>query len=336
MARLVMIVLAATALVLAACGAQAPTAPPPSQATSVEGVAAPSAPQGAPVSCAPGEAARAEAVVPAPNAAVEAGGSNAGDSANAPAEGNQLQYGLRMVIMTANLAMEVESVDQAEAQLRNIVDRAGGYLLRVRTTGEGERKTSYIAFRVPSERFAQVLADTEALAKRVINRTIDGMDVTEEFVDLESRLRNLEATRDRITAMLQRAVSLEETLRLNQALTEVQGQIEQVKGRMRYLDQNSTYSTITVELHPLPLVANSPQSAPQGWNLGKVLSDQIALLLGFFQNVLTIVMVIIVWAPVWFIPVLLIIWFWRVQQKAVYGEQRSEARSSDASTKRFN
>lgn len=332
MARLVLIVMAAAAFVLAACGAQAPTAPPPSHATSVEAVAVPSAPQAAQVSGGPGEAAPMEAVVPAANAGVEA----SGDSANASAEGNQLQYGSRMVIMTANLAMEVESVDQAEAQLRNIVDRAGGYLLRVRTTGEGERKTSYIAFRVPSDRFEQVLADTESLAKRVINRTIDGMDVTEEFVDLESRLRNLEATRERITAMLQRAVSLEETLRLNQALTEVQGQIEQVKGRMRYLDQNSTYSTITVELRPLPLVANAPRPASQGWNLGKVLSDQIALLLGFFQNVLTIVMVIIVWAPVWFIPVLLIIWFWRMQQKALYGEQRSEVRSSDASTKRFN
>lgn len=273
-----------------------------------------------------------EAVVPAANAGVEA----SGDSANAPAEGNQLQYGSRMVIMTANLAMEVESVDQAEAQLRNIVDRAGGYLLRVRTTGEGERKTSYIAFRVPSDRFEQVLADTESLAKRVINRTIDGMDVTEEFVDLESRLRNLEATRERITAMLQRAVSLEETLRLNQALTEVQGQIEQVKGRMRYLDQNSTYSTITVELRPLPLAANVMQPDSKAWNPIDLLVQQVGLLLGFLRIVMAILVVALVWAPVWLIPVLLIIWFWRVQQKAVYGEDRPSSRSSNASTKRFN
>ncbi|MFN3374376.1 MAG: DUF4349 domain-containing protein [Chloroflexus sp.] len=323
MARLVTIMMAAAAFVLAACGASVQTAPP-ENATGVESTAALRAsPQGALVSGGAGEAAPVEAVVPAVNAGIEA----SGDSANAPAEGNQLQYGSRMVILTANLVMEVEAVDQAEAQLRTIVDRVGGYLLRVRTTGEGERKTSYISFRVPSERFERVLADAEGIAKRVISRAVDGEDVTEQYVDLESQLRNLEATRERLNALLERSGTLEETLRVHQAISEVQGRIEQVKGRMRYLDQNTNYSTITVELRPFAVSAKEEPKAE--WDPSNVLSQQIELLLVFFQRILTSLIVIAVWSPVWFILLLLSIWFWRVGQNVLSRERRLASRSSD-------
>ncbi|WP_298483033.1 DUF4349 domain-containing protein [uncultured Chloroflexus sp.] len=323
MARLVMIMMVAAAFVLAACGASVQTAPP-EHATGVEsGAVLRAPPQGALVSGGAGEAAPVEAVVPAAHTGLEA----SGDRANAPAEGNQLQYGSRMVILTAHLAMEVESVDHAEAQLRTIVDRAGGYLLRVRTSGEGERKTSYISFRVPSERFERVLSDAEGIVKRVISRAVDGEDVTEQYVDLESQLRNLEATRERLNALLERSGTLEETLRVHQAISEVQGRIEQVKGRMRYLEQNTNYSTITVELHPF--AASSKAEPKAEWDPGTVLSQQIELVLAFFQSILTSLIVIAVWSPVWLILLLLIIWFWRVGQNMLYREQRLASHSSD-------
>ncbi|WP_322487175.1 DUF4349 domain-containing protein [Chloroflexus sp.] len=336
MARLVMIVLVVAAFGLAACGAPAPAASPQQSVTSVEGVAAPVAPpQGAWMSGGPSEAMRAEAVVPASNAAVEAGGGNAGDSANAPAEGNQLQYGLRMVILNANLVIEVASVDQAEAKLRDAVDRVGGYILRVSTTGEGDQKMSYVSFRVPFEQFERVLADVEGVASRVISRTVDGEDVTEQYVDLASRLRNLEATHARLTALLERAGTLDETLRLNQEISAVQGQIEQVKGRMRYLEQNTNYSTITVELRPIPPVP-TPEPPKDGWDPGKVLREQVTLLLTFVQNILNFLIVLGVWLPVWIIPVLLLVWLIRMQPRAWQAERKSAYHPAGAETKRVD
>lgn len=336
MARLVMIIMVAAAFGLAACGAQAPVASPPQYATSVEGAAASSAPpQGAMTSGAPGEALRAEAVMPAPNAAVEGGGDSANAPAGAPAEGNQLQYGLRMVILNANLVIEVDSVDQAEAKLRDAVARVGGYILRARTVGEGDQKKSSVSFRVPFEQFERVLAEVEGIAHRVLSRTVDGEDITEQYVDLTSRLRNLESTHARLTALLERAGTLDEILRLNQEISSVQGQIEQVKGRMRYLEQNTNYSTITVELRPIPLASTStPEPPKEGWDPGKILREQVRLLLTFIQNILNFLIVLGVWLPVWIIPVLLVVWLIRMQPKAE--ERKSAYRPAGAETKRVD
>ncbi|WP_322510484.1 DUF4349 domain-containing protein, partial [Chloroflexus sp.] len=338
MARIVMIVMVMAAFVLAACGA--PAAPVQQAGASNNAAARQPAAQQPAAAPAAQQPAAAPATSSGAATGIEASGGSANAPANAPAETNQLQYGLRMVILTANLVIEVDSVDQAEAKLRDAVDRVGGYILRVRTTGEGNQKTSYISFRVPFEHFERVLADVEGVAQRVISRTVDGEDVTEQYVDLESRLRNLEATYARLTALLERSGTLEETLRLNQEISSVQGQIEQVKGRMRYLEQNVNYSTITVELRPIlptPTPTPEPPKEKEGWNPSKVLSEQVALLMTFIQNIINILIVLGVWAPVWIIPVLLIIWFVRVQSKTLYGERKydkkAETTSSDAEAK---
>ncbi|HPD42084.1 MAG TPA: DUF4349 domain-containing protein, partial [Anaerolineae bacterium] len=87
-----------------------------------------------------------------------------------------------------------------------------------------------------------------------------GQDVTDEYVDLQSRLGNLEATRDRIRTFLDQAQTVDEALRVNEQLAAVEAQIEQVKGRMVYLRERSAYSTITVQLDPeLP---SAPEVTP--------------------------------------------------------------------------
>ena len=84
--------------------------------------------------------------------------------------------------------------------------------------------------------------------------------MTDEYVDLQSRLGNLEATRDRIRTFLDQAQTVDEALRVNEQLAAVEAQIEQVKGRMVYLRERSAYSTITVQLDPeLP---SAPEVTP--------------------------------------------------------------------------
>lgn len=330
MARLVMIVMAAAAFVMAACDAQAPAAPQQMEAA-IDNTAA----RQSGVAPAALQLESAPAASSNPVAGVEATDGGAHTPANAPSEGNQLQYGLRMVILNANLVIEVASVDQAEAKLRDAVDRVGGYILRARTTGEGDQKTSYISFRVPFEQFERVLAEVEGIAHRVLSRTVDGEDITEQYVDLTSRLRNLEATHARLTALLERAGTLDETLRLNQEISSVQGQIEQVKGRMRYLEQNTNYSTITIELRPIPPVP-TPESPKEGWDPDKVLREQVTLLLSFIQNILNFFIVLGVWLPVWIIPVLLVVWLIRMQSKVWHAERKSAYHSAGVETKRVD
>jgi hypothetical protein len=188
------------------------------------------------VACGGGSA--ASAPNSAPSAAMEAapaapaqsaGGATALDQGNAPANAQApgaQQDVQRLVIKTADLSLQVDSARDAEAALRTLVGQLGGYVVKVETSGADESMTSHVIFRVPAERFDQALSGVQGLARKVLSRTVGGDDVTEEFVDLEARLGNLEATRDRLQSFLDKADTVDDALKVNQSLSDLQGQIE--------------------------------------------------------------------------------------------------------------
>ena len=93
------------------------------------------------------------------------------------------------------------------------------------------------------------------------NETVSGQDVTDEFVDLESRLRNLNATADRIRDFMDQAQDVDESLVVSARLGEVEAEIEQVKGRINFLKDRAAFSTITIQIIPeipTPVVATHP------------------------------------------------------------------------------
>ncbi|MDN5274020.1 DUF4349 domain-containing protein [Chloroflexus sp. MS-CIW-1] len=215
----------------------------------------------------------------------------------------------RLIIKTASLALEVPDVAAVERALRQRVEALGGFVVSVQTYGTGAEQRSTVVLRVPVERFEALLSDIEGLAHKVLKRSVSGDDVTEEYVDLESRLRNLEATNTRLLDLLARAQTVEEALKVNQALTDIQGQIEWTKGRMQYLEQSAAMSTITVELVPVP--PPTPVIAEDGWQPLEVARIALRRLIELGQNLANVVIVLLVWTPVWLPVVLLGFWAWR-------------------------
>jgi hypothetical protein len=223
----------------------------------------------------------------------------------APAGQQDLQ---RLVIKTADLSLQVDSPRDAEAALRVLVGQLGGYVVTAETSGTDEAMTARVTFRVPANRFDQALSGVQGLAKKVLARTVGGDDVTEEFVDLESRLKNLEASRDRMQSFLDQANTVEDALKVNQALSDLQGQIEQIKGRKQYLQQSAALSTISVSLSPVPAIA--PIVSEAGWQPIGVARDALRGLVNFGQGLATLAIVVLVWAPVW-LPFVLLGWWLR-------------------------
>ncbi len=275
------------ALALAACAASRSAAPKP--AAQMEMVAA------------------ATAVAPGAPAALErASDATGGTAQSAPASQSAAQ---RMVIKTATISLMVDRVSDAEASIRARVDQLGGYVVSVQTNGSGDSQTSTITFRVPSDRFGGALADVEGLARKVLSRTVGGDDVTAEFVDLDAQLRNLEATRERLLALLAKADKVEDALQVNTALTDVQGQIEQIQGRMKYLKDSAAMATITADLQPVP---PTPAIIPDsGWQPMRVVSSTLGDLIGFGQGLVELGIVMFFWLPVWLPLLLLARWGWR-------------------------
>lgn len=105
-----------------------------------------------------------------------------------------------------------------------------------------------------------------------------GTDVTGEYVDLESKLENLEVTRGRIRTFLEQATKVEELLEVNRQLSEIEGQIAQVQGRINYLGGRAAYSTITVHVHielvlPTPSPTATPTPTPEPWRPGETAQE---------------------------------------------------------------
>jgi ABC-type transporter Mla subunit MlaD len=138
---------------------------------------------------------------------------------------------------------------------------------------------------VPVQEFENTLRRLRGLAVRVLNESASGEDVTDQYVDLQSRLRNLEATRDRIRTFLDQAATVNEALNVNRELSEIEDQIEQVKGRLNYLRDRAAFSTITVTLTPLlPTPTPTPTPTPEAWRPGETVQQAGSVLVTILKG----------------------------------------------------
>lgn len=172
----------------------------------------------------------------------------------------------RMIIKDANMRLMVIDTDIALDRVTQITEDFGGYIVSSRTwyqqAGAESLKWATVTLSVPSDQFEAALRRLRELAAQVLDEIASGTDVTEEYVDLQSRLKNLEATRDRIRQFLDQAQTVEEALQVNEQLSQVEEEIEQIKGRMNYLSDRAAYSTITVNLEPEPVPYPTPTVTP--------------------------------------------------------------------------
>jgi uncharacterized membrane-anchored protein len=235
----------------------------------------------------------------ADEAAFEEGTSDQAAAPNQPAT-------QRLIIKNGNLSLQVAHVTEAEQTITQQVADLDGYIVQVTTRGTEEQRFSEITFRVPANSFDQAIAQVEAVAQEVLSRTISGDDVTEEFVDLEARLRTLEATEERLLDLLTQADDVEAAIAVSNSLTDVQGQIEQVQGRMQYLEQSAALSTITVRLQQEP--PPPPIVAEDSWNPGAVARGAVITLITIGQSLASLVIVLGIFTPLW-LPVVLFVWW---------------------------
>ncbi len=160
----------------------------------------------------------------------------------------------RMIVRSAELRVIVSDTSKAVAEATRSVEAVGGYVAGSQIWRDGELLRARLTLRVPSDKLTPALAQLRAIAKRVENETVTSEDVSEEFVDLEARTRNLEATEEELRQLLvvarQNSRKASDVLEVHTQLTQIRGQIEQVKGRMRYLSQVAAMSSIAMELTP--------------------------------------------------------------------------------------
>jgi hypothetical protein len=246
-------VLVSLAVLLIACGAPAPMQSPVPAAQPAAKAAPTKAPE---PTKAPAAAPRAaekpvEKVVEKPAAAAPARpDEKVAATTSAMNTSISSASGLRKIIKNGEMNLLIADTDRAVDQVTNIAVDSGGYIISSQTTMRGDVKVATLTLGVPVDQFEIVQRQLRSIALKVQSETASGKDVTDEYVDLQSRLTNLEATAARIREFLKQAQTVEEALKVNAQLTEIEGQINQVKGRMNFLQDRSAFSTLLVNLEP--------------------------------------------------------------------------------------
>jgi hypothetical protein len=216
----------------------------------------------------------------------------------------------RMIIRNGYIDLVVTDVLDTRDAIAQLAISYGGYVVSSSVRGEEEDLRGNITIRVPDDMFEQALAEMRGMAMRVTEESTSSRDVTEEYVDLQSRLKNAEATEQQYLNILEQATDVEDILRVYERLTYVRQEIEQIKGQMQYLERTSSMSLIEARLEP---EASAKPLARAGWNALEVFKSAIRGLVVAGQVIGTIAIWLLIFIPIW--GTILGIILWRVHKK---------------------
>lgn len=203
---------------------------------------------------------------------------NANSSAQSSADGKMQKVSLtdadkaqssnvameRKIIRNAELTMEVSNPTESQRRIASIAESRGGFVVTSEASQRQDNDKSRpemtvkVVVRVPATQFDSTINEIRGAASRVMQEKTTGQDVTEEYIDLEARIRTKQALEAQFLEIMKQAKSVTDALEVQRQLAEVRTEIEQLEGRRRYLENQSSLSTVTVTLQsPTPFVSTS-------------------------------------------------------------------------------
>lgn len=156
----------------------------------------------------------------------------------------------RMIINQAHLHINVNNLEKAQTKIEKKVNKYDGYIVESSIYRDNdEHANGDVTVRVPAKNFQKFLTDSEEVAVDVLERNITGEDVTEKYVDLESRVKSKRAVEERLLEFMKEAEKTEDLLKISNDLSAVQEDIEVIVGKINYLENQTSYSTIEISMY---------------------------------------------------------------------------------------
>jgi len=227
-----------------------------------------------------------------------------GESSTAPAESGQADID-RKIVKTGYMTLQVNDITEAMTGIARVAKELDGYVVSSNKQGDKDITYGQISIRVPSDHFDEAFDRLRKLAVKVPNESTASQDVTEEYTDLQAQLRNLEATEAQYLELLKKAEKVEDMLAVQRELSNVRGQIEQVKGRIQYLERTSDMALIEVSLQKTQTIDGT------GWNALETLKSAIRGLATFGKVLANIAIWLAIFSPVWIIILVVVLYFTR-------------------------
>jgi len=210
----------------------------------------------------------------------------------------------RMIIWTGNISLIVKDAEEGLEEVEAIAKDMGGYVVNSNSWRQDDQLRANLTIRVSAEEFDTAMARLEDLAIKVEHRNVSTEDVTEEYTDLDARLRNLEATETELLELLtevrERTSKAEDVLAVHREITNIRGQIEQLKGRMQYLEKMTAMATINIELVPDALAR---PIVVAGWRPSGTAANALRSLVRTLQSIVEAA----IWLIIYVLPTLVVI-----------------------------
>lgn len=209
------------------------------------------------------------------------------------------------IIKTGYLELVVNSANEAATKISALAAGLGGYTQNT-SISENTSGTKYgtVTVRLPTDVFENTMSEIKKIAVSVNTETSNAQDVTEEYTDLEARLKNAEAQEAEYLKILEKAVSVSDILNVQSYLGQIRSEIESLKGRIQYLENMTSYSTITVYLSEDPVI-KLPSKEFQPWTDVKEAAQAV---ISVIQSLITTAIWLIVLGGGVLIPIAIVIW----------------------------
>jgi len=203
----------------------------------------------------------------------------------------------RNLILTAKIDMRSKDPWATSDRAQAIASGLGGDVLNLTQSGSGDTRSASLTIRVPSSRFADALQQLRTLEGEIQTSGVSAQDVTDQFVDLQARLAAKQAEEQRYLAILTKANTIDEILKVDASLSNVRTQIEQLTGQINSIKQRTDYSTISMSIATIAVLPGD--TTTKAWDPAKTVTRALAALGAVLQVFADVVIWLFVfgWLP---------------------------------------
>jgi hypothetical protein len=202
-----------------------------------------------------------------------------------------------LIVRTGQLDLQVADLEAAIRDASSAVTAVGGYVAGSQRSGDADKASASVMFRIPAARWTDTLDALRKLGVKVLGEQTSSQEVTAQVVDLGARLANLRVTENALQAIMEKATKIPDVLAVQEQLTGVRQQIEELTAQKQTLENQAALATLTVNFTPPPAVAVT--QVREGWDPAREIDQAAAALVGLGQGLAGAgIWLLIVWLPI--------------------------------------
>jgi hypothetical protein len=220
----------------------------------------------------------------------------------------------RMVITETYMSLVVSDVGAVLIKIQKTAEEAQGFLVNSNVSRPEGAASGSISVRVPSDKKDEVLDKFRSFGVKVVSENVSGRDVTDQYVNIEERMKILMGTKQKFEEIMARAVTVADLLDVQRELSNLQGRIDSLQGQKEYLEKSADLTKITVYLSTDELAL--PYTPDKAWRAEVIFKQAVRSLVGTVRDLGSLLIWVVVYSPLWGVA-LFGYWLWRRRRRVV-------------------